>query len=224
MTDAHDDALASLDAWLADDLEVGLPDDLPGPVRVEDREQADRFLRAMARLDDEQVADETLRNAEVARLDAWLEDRSAGRLRRRQWIEDTLAGFMAAVRRSDPLTKTLRLPWGTLAARARPTRLVTTGQVAAGHALSLLPGGEALCEYVPKINAPAVKRLARAGDVLPDVSAPDGYEARAVLIDTADEDGVKTTRTIPGMHLEVMAEGRHRIDVSPSSGRDDDRG
>jgi hypothetical protein len=109
------DNVVSLDEFLSGDE----PDYTTEPAAPVDMDQAERWLRHYRRLQTEADRALEVANAERARIDLWLSVELDRIGRQQAWFEQGLTQMHAAVLRVTPKAKTLRLPSGTLKARAQ---------------------------------------------------------------------------------------------------------
>jgi hypothetical protein len=92
------------------------------PVAPIDADQADRWLRRLRILAEQDDADTELANTERARIDLWLTLQQQHRAKDREWLESSLTLHMENhLRTAGPrAAKTIHLPNGDLIARAAP--------------------------------------------------------------------------------------------------------
>lgn len=91
----------------------------PEPIGTADRDQANRHLARIAKLDAAIDADIEVAEAQIERTTAWLESRRTVHAAQRRWHEQILERYHRAVLSVDPRLKTIKLPNGTLRARAQ---------------------------------------------------------------------------------------------------------
>lgn len=92
----------------------------PSQWEIEGKENADRAMRALRRLDEERAEIMALAQSEIDRIEAWATDRAAPVISRRAFIEERLTDFHRSLvaRLGDEAPKTINLPSGALKRRA----------------------------------------------------------------------------------------------------------
>lgn len=107
-----------LDAWL-DDVPIEIPDGDEAPPIPADADEANRWLRRLARLDADAAEVEAIARAEIDRVTAWKADRLSGIDRARSWAESVLDGWTRAQHAAGG-AQSVSLPNGTVALRRAP--------------------------------------------------------------------------------------------------------
>lgn len=107
---------------LADiDLEAPEPDEpMPVPQGIE---QASWYVRRLARLRDRMAENVSVANSERQRVDIWLAGVNGRLDDQAKALEDALAAWHRALLADDPKRRTIRLPFGKIVARKRPSRI-----------------------------------------------------------------------------------------------------
>lgn len=166
------------------DLETDLlgeePDyDAEPPVEI-DRTVADRYLRRIAHLDAQQVADAEVAQAQIEQVQAWLARRYETHAAQRAWLSGVLRRFHEAVLTIDPKAKTIHLPAGDLKMRAQQDAVTVDGE-----------------QYLPWAEAHRPDTLR----VIPETKAVDLRTVRAALVNgcVIDADG----EVAPGVTVEA---------------------
>jgi hypothetical protein len=95
------------------------PDYDAEPEPPADADRADQMLRQLARLQRERDDALELAAAERARIDLWLSATTERITKRQAWYRQSLEQYHRAVLAHDPQRTTIRLPFGSLVARAQ---------------------------------------------------------------------------------------------------------
>lgn len=146
------DAFADLDEALTEDL----PDELT------DADQVNRMLRALRRIEGDRANVVQVAEAEAARIFEWMDARTAEMDARADAIRERLRHYHEAVLRDDPRAKTIRMPNGTLTARAHTTWDFTDEAAFLAWATEHCPDAIRQKEAVtppPEVDKVAAKRL-----------------------------------------------------------------
>lgn len=89
---------------------------------VDSIDKAEWCMRKLAKLAQEDAADESAAQAEIERITAWLEERKAARQSQREFFVEHLTSFHRRVLLQDDKAKTIKLPHGVLKARKLPDK------------------------------------------------------------------------------------------------------
>lgn len=185
-----DDLRDELDAFMEGDELLAPPTDLT-PVEIDGLDQANRFLRRLARL--ERDADEVheLARAEFERIAAWEADRMSGIERTQEWLEGSLEGFLRAYSRATG-NKTVKLPCGTLALRKKQPRLVEANVVTLADAVR--DEHPDWLNTTTKAGIASIKGATKPGPQIDDdderlvrVDVPPDYTAHEAVVESSGE-------------------------------------
>jgi hypothetical protein len=198
-------------------LDVGLDDWLDAPAAEPDWEpdgqaDADRLLGVLRHLKRQLAEDAATAGRVVTETKAWQDSRAEVIRKRQERVEQMLEGW-ARMRHSwsGGRELTWKLPNGELKLRATQARCeVDTGQREDDVAAELVERGFAdLVKIEHSLRRGEAKKAAKAGDLLADYPAPDGYLAhQAVATVHAYETGEQRTVVLPGVVLLVPMQER----------------
>lgn len=180
-----DDFGADYDAWLADGQDW--PDE-EADWQPPDEAGVERLLRLVGRLEAEIGRVQEFRDGEVAKLDAWLEDRTHGAKARIEWAKRSLEAWARQVH-PDKTGHAWNMPNGTLRLTAPKESLAVTDESAAVAWLA-----ENHPDLVVRsVNGKGTKSLVKAG---PPVERYDmeGREAFAATVDGEIVPGLLLTK------------------------------
>jgi hypothetical protein len=165
-------AVPDLDELLAGDD----PDWDTDPQPPVDADQADRWLRRLRILNEQEDADTELANTQRARIDLWLSLQNESRAKTRAWLEASLIlHHEAYLRTAGPkAAKTIHLPNGDLIARAQQPEWRYTDEAAFIGWAETNNRDEFLTRPAPVPDRNAVKRmLAPPAPVLESLTVGD---------------------------------------------------
>lgn len=179
------------------------PDDEPLPP-IEGQEQADIWLRRLARLNGESEQIGALAAVEIDRLTAWRDDRLSGVVRDAQRIERHVELWARATLTGK--RKSLSLPWGTPSLRQRSRSVSVTDDaafeqwaLANDRELLLLPG---------KTRQPDKRAVAESFEVGPLIEADDDTKRHSLVTREGEQ--------VPGVVIAVGARDSFSI-VKPKA-------
>ncbi|WP_067924803.1 host-nuclease inhibitor Gam family protein [Alicyclobacillus shizuokensis] len=90
---------------------------------VDSLEKAEWCMRKLAKIHQQDMADEELAQHEIERIQAWLQARKETRQRSREYFEEKLRQYHQRLLDEDPKgNRTVKLPHGTLKARKLPDK------------------------------------------------------------------------------------------------------
>jgi len=172
----HDELADDLADFLLVGAEVDDPalDDPPRPIANEF--DAERMLRRIGRIDREVQRVRDFVAGEKAALDAYVADRTAGILREKQRIEESLAAWIAA----QPV-KTVTLPHGQVRRRGQRAKVwvLDDSPTAVEELAKLAPG---VVRTTHELMRSAVDSELQVGPVIEDAVAPEpGYVVHAAV-------------------------------------------
>lgn len=189
-----DDVAAAL--ALSDDE---IPSDLDSaePLLIPDRRYANRVLRRLAILNDQQASLIADADAEIAALDAlvgpekdriheFLEDRVHGIERLRAWLLHGLEGWTRAVAAADPKAVTTKVTGGEVRLRKNPDRLVIVDPVLVAKIMpEAVKPAEVQVAVVKAATGPGTAPYAPP-EGSPALEPVEGYEARVAVTASGD--------------------------------------
>lgn len=190
---ADTDVVADLDRFLTDGDE---PDYESEPVPAESLDQANRWLRSIARLDREADRVRDAADTEIERVEAWKVERLAPIQKQREWLARSCEMLAAALYERDPKTVSHHVPNGRIYSRHQAPEWTYTDEGsfiawAEVHRPDLLNTPEP----VTKPDRNAVKKA--FGDVIPKRPTP-GDE-----IPVTTHDGAGTVVPVPGLRVVI---------------------